>query len=486
MTVLAGMVARGRRLLRVKIPAFFRKHRRSLITTAVSLAIHGIVLLVLAFWMLPPSTFDDLMSLLGGQVAKLEEESPLLLQEIVQPEQLTDLSTDSSLKQMVSELTAGMTSDQIDDPIDVPLQIPLDPVNELVEIPVATGVFAGRSTAGRQAALRKFGGTAESERSVNLGLRWLASIQRDDGSWCFAEVGNAADPGYLNTTDMGATSLALLCFLGAGHTHQTEGPWQKVVDQGLGYLLASARVDSAVADLRGSYQGNSGMYVQGISTICISEASALAPDDKRLSRLGSLAVKFIERSQDRTGGGWRYEPGERGDTSVVGWQVMALQSARSGGIRVSGKTLQNVRKFLNSVQDDEGAQYGYMRPRSGTPSMTAVGLLCRMYLGAKRSHDDVKRGVKYLASVGPSREDIYYNYYATQVLHHFGSDYWTSWNQQLREFLVETQLKDGPAAGSWNVTDPHGRDGGRIYQTALSILTLEVYYRHLPLYRDLD
>jgi len=56
----------------------------------------------------------------------------------------------------------------------------------------------------------------------------------------------------------------------------------------------------------------------------------------------------------------------------------------------------------------------------------------------------------------------------------------------MRDQLVATQIKDGAGAGSWNVTDPHGGAGGRIYQTALSLLTLEVYYRHLPIYRRFD
>jgi hypothetical protein len=32
------------------------------------------------------------------------------------------------------------------------------------------------------------------------------------------------------------------------------------------------------------------------------------------------------------------------------------------------------------------------------------------------------------------------------------------------------------------VGDEHGSSGGRLMQTSLSLLTLEVYYRHLPLY----
>ncbi|MGB0741990.1 MAG: hypothetical protein ACPGXX_18105, partial [Planctomycetaceae bacterium] len=198
------------------------------------------------------------------------------------------------------------------------------------------------------------------------------------------------------------------------------------------------------------------------------------------------AIRFIERAQDSIGGGWRYRPNEPGDTSVTGWQIMALQSAKARRISVRSSTMRDARLFLDSVESEDGARYGYTRRGGATTTMTAVGLLCRMYMGWKRDRPELEAGVRYLAEAGPSRANIYYNYYATQVLHHWGGELWDKWNLRMREQLVSTQLKDGPGAGSWNVTDPHGSGGGRIYQTALSIMTLEVYYRHLPLYKRLN
>jgi hypothetical protein len=165
---------------------------------------------------------------------------------------------------------------------------------------------------------------------------------------------------------------------------------------------------------------------------------------------------------------------------------MALQSAKAGRIIVNTNVMREARKFLDSVSVENGAKYSY-EPKGGpTPSMTAVGLLCQMYMGWKRDRAELKAGVEYLSQVGPSPNNMYYNYYATQVMHHFGGEPWEKWNAKMREQLVTTQIKDGPGAGSWNVTDPHGGAGGRIYQTALSVMTLEVYYRHLPLYRQLE
>ncbi|MFN9039410.1 MAG: hypothetical protein ACK5YO_24130, partial [Planctomyces sp.] len=110
--------------------------------------------------------------------------------------------------------------------------------------------------------------------------------------------------------------------------------------------------------------------------------------------------------------GWRYQPNQAGDTSVTGWQIMALQSAKAGRIIVNTNVMREARKFLDSVSVENGAKFSY-EPKGGpTPSMTAVGLLCQMYMGWRRDRPELQAGVQHLATVGPSRENMYYNYYA--------------------------------------------------------------------------
>jgi len=475
-----------RHFLREKLPSSILRRRRELITAAVSFLFHLVSALLLTLWLLPHESRDSVLAIISGRVEDVVLEEPLEVVEIVQPEKITDLNLDSTMKQMVSELDKGTQRDQFDSPQDTELRIPLDDIVELGDIAVLKGDFGGRSDAGRRAAVKKYGGTVESEKSVNLGLTWLQKIQRKDGSWSFGDVGDAGTPGSMQTTDVGATSLALLCMLGGGHTRQTPGQYQETVTKGLAWLMKAGIRSPAGADMRGSHQGNSGMYVQGLATICLSEAAALEPRDRELRRITLGAVRFIEKSQG-SDGGWRYQPREvPGDTSVVGWQVMALQSARAGGISVSPDTFSDARKFLNFVQAEDGVYYGYTGPEKGRATTTAVGLLCRMYMGWKREKPQLQKGVEFLSNLGPSKEDIYFNYYATQVLHHWDGELWDKWNEQMREQLVANQIKEGPGAGSWDVTDPHGNAGGRIYQTTLSLLTLEVYYRHLPIYRRFD
>lgn len=282
---------------------------------------------------------------------------------------------------------------------------------------------------------------------------------------------------------MGATALGLLPFLGAGQTHK-QGKYKKEVQAALLFIVNRMKVTPNGGDCS---ERRGTLYSHGLCAIALCEAFAMS-QDKNLAAPAQLALDFISYAQDQRGGGWRYAVGQPGDTSVVGWQLMALKSGHMSKLAVRPDTVKGASRFLDSVQSEGGIYYGYTEPtapmkqRGGT---TAVGLLCRMYLGWKHEEPALEKGVQYLAKAGPSKSDVYYNYYATQVLHHYEGEVWSTWNNKMRDQLVETQSKKGHEAGSWFVgAGGHANDaGGRLYCTSLSCMTLEVYYRHLPLYK---
>jgi hypothetical protein len=224
------------------------------------------------------------------------------------------------------------------------------------------------------------------------------------------------------------------------------------------------------------------MYSHGLASIALCEAYAMT-NDRKLLAPAQAALNFIVFAQDPIGGGWRYQPQQPGDTSVVGWQLMALKSGHMAYLRVPPQTVMMANRFLDSVQAEGGAKYGYSFP-AGQPSTTAVGLLCRMYLGWKKDNAALQRGVEFLGSVGPDRTDMYYNYYATQVMRHWGDEPWEKWNSVLRDQLTNSQAKEGHKRGSWDVIGGgHANDrGGRLYFTSMATMILEVYYRHMPIY----
>jgi hypothetical protein len=243
------------------------------------------------------------------------------------------------------------------------------------------GGFEGRASDRRGDLVRDGGGSAESEAAVARGLNWLAAHQRADGS-C---NGYCRHPGTFPSTT-GSTGLALMAFLGAGHTHQA-GEHRAVVSKGLYYLCGRMVMTPEGGDLQ---EGS--MYAQGIASIALCEAYAMTKDPS-LRSYAQSAIDFIASAQDIKGGGWRYTPGQPGDTTMLGWQLMALKSGQLAGLVVPSPTIALVEKFLDSVETDYGAGYGYLAPEKG-PTTTAIGLLCRMYTGwpAGRQHAPRGRG----------------------------------------------------------------------------------------------
>ena len=223
------------------------------------------------------------------------------------------------------------------------------------------------------------------------------------------------------------------------------------------------------------------MYGHGLCAITLCEAYAMTQDPK-LQRPAQRALDYIVFAQDPYGGGWRYEVKQPGDTSVVGWQLMALKSGHMASLHVPASTINLVSKFLDSVQTNKGATYGYTSPDT-LPGTTAVGLLSRMYLGWKQNNPALAQGVDVLSELGPSKEDMYFNYYATQVMRHYEGKAWKKWNPVMRDWLIKNQSEIGHEFGSWHIDGPHSDYGGRLYNTSMATMILEVYYRHLPLYQ---
>ena len=341
------------------------------------------------------------------------------------------------------------------------------------------GGLEGRSR--RQSIAFSRGATPESEAAVERGLNWLVAHQFNNGSWHFdftqdggACNGYCRNPGT-NGSSTGATAMALLAFYGAGYTHRA-GPHQEPLNRGLYYLVRRMLQTEHGGDLQ---EGT--MYAQGLSTIALCEAYAMSGDED-LRPYAEQAIRFILYAQDKKGGGWRYSPGEPGDTTMHGWQLMALKSASLAGLSVPSPAWHRAGDFLDSVQADGGAAYGYRTPQR-LPTTSAVGLLCRMYMGWDK-REALARGVSNLERAGPSKTNIYYDYYATQVMHHYGGSPWKRWNAKMRDYLIATQAAVGHEAGSWHFEDQHGDVGGRLYTTAMAVMTLEVYYRYMPLYGE--
>lgn len=349
--------------------------------------------------------------------------------------------------------------------------------------------YAMRRPEARREFVPALGGNAASEAAVERGLAWLAGHQGPDGNWSLHDLhckGHACQEAGAAQSDAAATGLALMAFLGAGHA-PNKGSHAEPVRRGVAWLIAHQRPDG---DLAGP--GGAQMYGHGLATIALCEALGVG-GDPALRGPAERALRFIIEAQDPGNGGWRYSPRGGGDTSVFGWQVMALKSGEMAGLPIPAATYERARRWLDSVGAGPGRLlYEYQAGRGPSPAMTAEALLCRQYLGLPRQAETMVAGGSYLKAHLPDwkERNSYSWYYATQVMFHLQGEGWAAWNPKIRDMLVDAQVKDGPAAGSWSPHKPSGDrwggEGGRLYETSISLLMLEVYYRHLPLYLQLS
>jgi hypothetical protein len=357
----------------------------------------------------------------------------------------------------------------------------------ILNAPTTIGVaLTGREPGMKEALLRSYGGTGKTEGAVALGLKWLAAQQHPSGLWSLSGP-YTGGTGAENIE--AATAMALLAFQGAGYTPlgDPQHPFTQVVRRGWDALLKRLEADGRFFhEMPGTHQ----LYTQAQCTIVLCELYAMT-GEAQYFEAAQKAVDYCVRVQSPQGG-WRYNPGDDSDMSVTGWMVMALQSARMGGIEVPSPVFEKIEEFLESVQRgddagyDVGSRYSYQPRHGATLALSAEGLLCRQYLGWPRDDPRLAAGVDYLLANLPdwNKRNVYYWYYATQVLHHMEGKAWQTWNEEMRQLLPDHQEKRGRERGSWDPRgDRWGDAGGRLYVTCLSLCILEVYYRHLPLYR---
>ncbi|MEM9645104.1 MAG: prenyltransferase/squalene oxidase repeat-containing protein [Planctomycetota bacterium] len=444
----------------------------------ISLIFHLIVLVILGLISSPVGeNLGNVMLVLGDSTGQSENE---LAEFAIEPVQnLDDAESDADEQAPIDFDTPLELSSLIVD-------APMDPIDANVglgpQITISQPMFGGRTGKTKEELLKKFGGTPETVRAVEMGLEWLRRAQTKDGSWSLR--GPYSD-GAFGENRIAGTAMALLAFLGDGHTHRAEGPYQKNVLKGLKFLAEEQQRNGFFSrDVRGSSQQS---YAQAQATIAVCEAYAMT-GDSWLRPIAQAALDHCVDAQGRSGG-WRYiykEP--QGDLSVTGWYVMALQSGSSApDLEIDDQVFYDLEGFMQSVQLDKGSAYGYMAGRGESGAMNATGLLIRQYRGWQRSHKSLQRGVTNLIDnygFGYDQRDVYYWYYATQVMHHMGGSPWRAWNARMREELPAAQTKRGRERGSWNPSGDYWgeRDGGRLYTTCMTLYCLEVYYRHLPIY----
>ena len=356
------------------------------------------------------------------------------------------------------------------------------------------GSFGQRNGGGRKLMVKRNGGSKATESAVDSALRWLAYHQEADGHWDAIKHGGGADWNNQNGGhhyDVAMTGLALLAFLGAGHTEKV-GQWKDNVQRAVGWLKRAQGADGGVSK---EFLASTG-YEQAIMTMALAEAAGMAniPETRAAAqRAVDYCTEIHQQGDGSQKGAWRYLAKEAPDISVSGWFVMALKSAKVAGLHVNHATFEGAMSFLDKVEvklpggDGVDPAYGpvlnyHYQPAAETLTFqtTAIGLLCRQFMGYKK--DDLQNSVEWFVKKGGTGKpnSMYYCYYGTLCTFQQGGDIWTKWNEGMKPALLDNQDKVGDDAGSWG---PSGKDPfygwwGRVGATSLAALSLEVYYRY--------
>lgn len=392
--------------------------------------------------------------------------------------------------------------------------------------PLQTRVKDVDRAANRKAALEGglYGATRETERCVENGLRFLESVQHLGGWW----DGNEKGFGGVIGCEPAYTGLSMLAFLGAGYK-PASGKYREVIRRGVEFLVATQFYDGSYPVTGGGDESWIFAYLIAMGVWGVNEAYGTSIDRARdpegdpiLRRASQAGVDYLVRVQT-PGGGWRYGPRYiQSDTSCTSWVLMTLKTADLSGLDLSQRALDGIDSWLErcsfditgevEVPADLASDYDYevgSRRRfkaftgylelSGKEasalqqvSMTAVGMTCRFFMGWKRSHPFQIGSANYLMEYLPRWMKglekgmavawyHYFWYYGTLSMYQMGGRYWRAWNERVRRMYPENQRTSPPElAGSWD-PDTALLNGGRLFSTAMSILTLETYYRFSPL-----
>ncbi len=299
------------------------------------------------------------------------------------------------------------------------------------------------------------------------GLQFLASTQTEEGDW---KGGGQTGPGV--------NGMAVLALLASG-----EDP---------NFGLYSNHIRKALRHIVNSQDANTGffgmsMYHHGFATLALAEAygavdeRSLWAGGKATRSLGQsleMAVRAAVTSQKRNASNaWRYSPsGTDADTSVSGAVLVGLLAARNAGIEVPDESIDKAIAYFKSMTS-KGGEVAYSGGLGGFgESMARSSIATLAYAVARRKElDEYKATLNYIKEriEQPSPMYLeYVRYYEAQALFQGDLESWEKWNKLLVRQLKESQAPDGSIRGQFGPT----------IGTSLSLLSLALNYRFLPIY----
>ena len=466
----------------------------------LSIVLHGLILLVI---MLIPMDDDDgreevvVAMLPPEKVEQIEDVEP-------EPEKVEDQPVDDVVVPEPDIVEPTEIESDVTDPTEFESE-PETAFNESGTNPTVGlgGNAGGPGKYGRRGRGGGGGGAHNPyDDNVQRALQWLADHQDDDGHWDADEFmkhdvqGTPCDGAGNPAHDVGITGLALLAFLGAGHT-MNQGEFQQNVKDAVMWLREQQDPDNG---LFGTANSNEFLYDHSIATLAMVEACGLS-NSRVLRKYVQAALNYLEYHRNPYGA-WRYQPRDGdADVSVTGWCLLAYKSAQDFEFPVNTNAIELTDAYFEQMTDPDTGRTGYNQrgglssrhegdhearfPRDQGECMSAVALLCNVFMGHDPKNEPLMRKQAELVARKPpvwdedsGAIDHYAWYYGTYALYQIGGTHWKKWSRALGPAVAKTQRVDGNEKGSWDPVGVWGDIGGRVYSTAMLCLTLEAYQRY--------
>ena len=306
---------------------------------------------------------------------------------------------------------------------------------------------------------------ADAERSIERGLKFLASKRQPDGAW------TATGKEFPTAV----TALAGLAFLASGST-PAAGPFRAEVEGAVRFLLDGARANGLIA----ARDEQRPMYGHGFSMLFLSQALGTGADpatDERIRDVLRKAVELTGACQSKLGG-WYYEPNHLQDEgSVTITQVQALRACQNAGVPVPKAVIDRAIGYIDQSRNpDGGLRYQADREGPSRIAITAAGL-ATLYNAGAYDHPALAPALRFLREkLKPADRTaghyLYCHFYAAQAFYQAGFADWRRYFPAVRDQILRMQDADG----GWS------SGVGNSYSTAIALLVLQIPCQYLPIY----
>jgi hypothetical protein len=299
------------------------------------------------------------------------------------------------------------------------------------------------------------------------GLEYLARTQQPNGSWTGGQTGP------------GITGMCLMAFLAHGEDPNF-GKYKLEIHRAVRNIIQTQNVSTG-------YLGNS-MYHHGFGMLALAEAYGSVDDallwdgeaggkQRSIGEALELAVRCaITAQKQNSAGAWRYSPTSTdADTSVSGAVLVGLLAARNAGIEVPDENIDKALSYFQGMTTS-GGMVGYSGGASAGESMARSSIATLVFaVGKRREWPQFAATSRYLVSNMGHNEGghpFYFEYYMSQALFQSDFEAWTKWKRENTTRLRNMQQEDGSFTSGY----------GPAYSTAMSLLSLALDYRLLPIY----